>query len=342
MLPESLIDESVTLPEWPGDWVAPQAADFIVENLDQYLADLAASSIGWVNPDDYLTDEEKAAYAAAQEEANTAYKKWISKYNSYMNTIQEALETNYQFQQGILRLSDNGRYLMANTKVYDFEKEIDYTIPTLIDVDTRATKRYNDSRKLTPTYVANDGTMLASRTTVMGYVKGFIAPISGDSFVEIYDFVAEQDETLAAWMKTNMTHLVSDMEYDSENERWVNIGSELLVGYPTADAELSLLASWLYNTWSEETITYSYILDFSSLTAIHTVAIDSNIAIKASKGQLTIKGDAALVNVVDLQGRQAWSRKAIHGEASATLPSGLYIVTVTDSEGHTSSRKISL
>lgn len=308
---EMLNPDNAVFPEYPGDGPEyPEAQDFMT---DQEKEAYQAAYDAWVEsmyqgeypePEDYLSEEGKAAYEAAMAAYQTEYQEWETKYEAWAEVFYTCVENAPNLVFNNVRLSATGRYLAQDQMLPDpnamgWGPGAFLYMPWRFDLSDDSITKYEGASVMS-TAMANDGTILGTngnQDTAYILMDGKMA--------ELTEWMTLNCPEIAAWMDQNMRWDVSDYIWNEETEEYEEVIVEKvsITGVPTCNPDLSIIGTWMANTWDYETIAEGFIFDLGrSYSGVQTVN-----AAGASDAQ---------TGIYDMQGRRL---------DSAAQP-GLYIV----------------
>ncbi len=299
------------------------------EELADYNAAVALYWQTWEGkypqPEDFMSDEEYEAYAAAVE----TYNAQLEAYYQWAEGLEELMEAVPDFAYNDIKLSGNGQYYLTTTmagsynfETWEFEYNAEIYVFDLVSGDYK-TMQVGD---MMASYINNDGVILAAGPIYNYDREAYIKLADSDEFTPLYDYIQTINSETAEWMTANMTHTYYEESYDFDLEDWVYTEvTNMIVGTPCANADMSVIGTWAYNCWSYEDVNYySYILDTKLLSGIaDAIATVSNVV---------------KVEVFDIQGRRVYEGAAM----PTSLNNGLYIVRTTDANGNVASSKVAI
>lgn len=336
LLQELINPDNVVFPEYPGDGPKrPSMENYMTdENKAAYQAALQAyynSGYDWSlypNEEDYLDEAGKAAYDADMEVFNAENLTWSAAYNSFMDLYYSLLETAPQTLFNAIRLSPDGSTVYTTNSTEDhsdpmswFPKMI-YT-PWAVDVETGEVTDLGFGMSLQAVSVPADGVLLASNGVGATPMEGYI--IADGKCTPIHEYLAGFSPELKTWMDQNLTHNV-ETGYDPDT--FDSVFEEMIVtGMPLASADLKTVAFWNDCPWGYD-YAYGYIFDLSQFAGIDSTvsssADDVNVSFDAA-GNLTVTGDVDSVALYDLSGRCVFAAAAPRGTVACPLGAGVYV-----------------
>jgi hypothetical protein len=128
---------------------------------------------------------------------------------------------------------------------------------------------------------------------------------------------------------------IEGFDYDAEDDDYYLWADGVMSGLPTANADASVVAAWVYDYFDEEVPYFSYLIKLTSTnTGVASISTDKTFSIKVNKaGEIVINGDAASVEVYNLQGVKVYSNNAPAATVQTGLGNGLYVVKATSVNG---------
>jgi hypothetical protein len=328
----------------------PAEEDFISEDgYSKYYEDInayfAAGDWSQTYPDivDYMTDEEIAAYNAALSKYQEDYAAYRQKANAFEEVFQQAYALGMpDFEMNTVAMSSNGKYFAApSPKGGDFYDEFssggasEYT-PYLFDLETGDYKVFEDASN-SVSYVSDNGDVFGAVVMPDYYTRqGFALAAGSDKFVPFDEYLASRDEYAGAWVaETCEMSYIEGFDYDAEDDDYYLWADGVMSGLPTANADASVVAAWVYDYFDEEVPYFSYLIKLTSTnTGVASISTDKTFSIKVNKaGEIVINGDAASVEVYNLQGVKVYSNNAPAATVQTGLGNGLYVVKATSVNG---------
>lgn len=335
--------DNLTFPEWPGD--GPQYVDpesFLTEDeLEEYYD--AVQNYDWDSedpyplPTDFMTEEELAAYEAAQakfEEENAIY---MEKYEAFMQVYQECLDKGQPSLYNNVKLSRGGKTVVTTTVIVEDDPDSwmgfkETYFPMLVNIDSFDYSLKNSDNIIVSCACA-DGTILGFKEEVGKWREAVIYPDGSDDFVSMYDFFTTRNPESAAWIKENMFR---DIEmYDFSSGGFVTMNDAAFTGTPFATPDLTVFATAVAQIWDPEDMTNVLTYVFAGVPAgVKDVAADAaELGVKVLKGgRIAIEGNATMVTVYDMNGLKVYSGVPTGTVVETGLVSGAYIVKVASAD----------
>ncbi len=355
---ELLNVSNLEFPEWENEPYCPKAVDFMSpENKEAY--DEAFQNFvdnGYdpnLNPDpkDYMTAEQVAEFDAAA----AIYNQWVdlcTEVNNLLTQLQDAGALMFEYNN--VALSCNGKYLGATATSYEPSEDggwpIEITIPCIFNLETGEYKLYPSDLNIGISFVSDNGDALAGTVTdrfSVAPTMAYVLKAGEDSFGPLVDFLSYSKPTVD-WMKENMSHdgvivgVGEDYEYILED-------NYMVTGLPIANADMSVIATWTSSDfWDidnlEKPLAYSYLLVPGTMNpaGVTVPAVGETLEISVVDGTIVVNGEAASVEVYDLNGRVVMSVANPGATVETSLASGLYIVKAVAANGETVTVKAAL
>ena len=284
--------EGIVLPEWPGEYPKqPQPDDYMTEEekaaYQQAISDYWSGVIkAYPKAVDFLSEEGKAAYEADLAEWQVVYDEWAPKNDAFSEAFDELLLTVPDYEFNSVFVTPNGqKYVTSSAEMIEdpdswFGWSTVYA-PTIIDLTTdEVTNVDTAGENWQVCDVPNDEVIFLCNGIQELVPQGWILKEGVATPVE--EWLASESEEMADWIENNLTH-------------------EIITGYQ----------------FDEET--GEYIVD--------------------EDGNMVVDGDIQAVSVYDLQGRQVLNSNA-NGAISNNLPAGIYVVRAQTGANCTVTSKI--
>lgn len=349
---ESLINPNhVVIPTYPGD--APKRPDAGEYLSEEKLAEWQAKYNAWIasgyksdlypgDKEDFLSEEEKAAYDAAVAEYNQAYNQWEEEYSAFDAAYMAVLEASPTIQQNQLGISPDGKTI-AFTYTYDETADPDdwfapvttYNYIWTVNLETNEITKYEQNSNLMFYAFAGDNIFACAMDEATNLLQGYI--LKNGTITSMYDYLCSKGEEVKNWVDLNLTHEIES--YDPETYEPVNI-EVVGIGAPAATPDLSTIITWTYAPWDPsyyETCVYD-LSAFSGLTTTSVLKKKPTAFDKA--GNLVVGSDAASVAVYDLTGKCITTVAASGKTVNVDCPKGIYIVKTVFKDGSSVSSKL--
>lgn len=266
--------EGFEFPAFPGEWTGgnyPMPYDFMSEE-EQAAYDAAYAAYeagGYVgaepNPADYMTQEEIDAY----NEYSDQYNAWVDQFNAWLDAYSEYVAACPSFDMNSFHLSGNGKYMTtsASTPIDDpMEwRPVSSYSPWVFDLTEGTISKYTDIGNIMATYVADDGTVLATSASITDRQR-FAYVIAGGNCLGMQEWIASKVPSYGTWISENMTFpVIIDSEWDEIHDRWIDTTEDMtLTGVPTGTPDLSKIGVWINNEWDFATESEAYIFDIEA------------------------------------------------------------------------------
>lgn len=330
-------------PERPGPSpLAPEPSDYMdADQKAEYEADLAkwqATYEGtYPEPTNYMTDEQadeyNAAKAAWQEEMNA----WNEVSWAYDDWYWGMLQSIPVFEFNDVKVSPDGKRLIATQAYDDYENWISYYIPWIIDIESGEYLALDMGTDLSISSAVDENTYFAYDDINMP-VSSYIVTLGEDmDVVPLEHYILEKAPDLEDWMADNLLHEYSDWDYNTNTEV---TGEAIFTGATYASRDLSVIAFSCYPYWDFSSAGFGCVVRLDNGSGVQNVAVaeGGKIAMDAN-GNLVLDSEIASVNVYDLSGRLVLSANA-NEAAGSSLANGIYIVRGVRNDGSIVSAKL--
>lgn len=270
----------------------------------------------------FMTEDELAAYDAAVAEYNSK----LETYNNWSDTVEALQKAVPEFEFNNMCLSAKGSYAVASAITYGdwlYGTE-DSSVIYLFDLDSDTYSKIEPSVAMKATYVNDNGVILAAAPLSSNDCTAYIKTDDNDNFVELLPYMQDIKLEAYEWMKENMVHTYSetDWEWNGEIGDYEEITitiNETITGSPCADSDLNVIGTWAYNKWDENEdaeMLYSYFINAKDVCGISEVQTSH----------------VSNVEIFDLNGRRLPNAQ--------NLVPGVYIVRTIDANGNVSTKKV--
>jgi hypothetical protein len=326
---------------------------------------------------DYLSEEELAAYNEAKAAYDEEYAAWYAGASEFTNAYWDVIDAGApDFLMNSVFLSDNGVHVAASKAEGDYWSGYTYS-PYYFNLETGDYKAYvfesddegdveegdddddddefgddnfgvggsdsSSSLSICANFISNNGDMLGGQTCADGYLRlAWVKPADSDEWVRLRDYVETRSEEVAEWMEIQLPgSVITGMTFDEDTWETSYIYEDtLLDGMPTANADMTVIASWVMNYLAddEDEAEYSIVLNLPETSGIKgvTAATDKTFGVKAARnGVINITGDAKTLEVFDLTGKTVYRNDAPAASVSTGLNAGIYLVKATAANGKT-------
>ena len=355
MTNELINPNNLPAPVDPGEApVAPNVEDYMSEEqLAAYNAAMEEWRNNGYNPDlypnaaDYLTAEQAAAYNAAVETYNAAAAEYNEKYTAYNEALQAILDSGTTFEMNNIAMSSDGSKF-ALTSIKQIENPDPMGWMPFVDINVPYLFTFGEDGKATYAAKATTENVALVSLADDGRILGTHTTDAGYEEAWISDTEGNW-QTLADYVKSVDTESYNWMKenmvhnlpvgYDPETYDEV-YGDVFLTGLTYGNSDFTVFLGRASNIWDSEAGVYYY---------DYLYKIDPNSAIKnvvsadfglnARRGGIIEINGVADAQVYDLQGREVFAVKGASGEVATGLASGVYIIKGTDAEGRVITRK---
>lgn len=333
--------------ENPGDGPMPPSQEEYMteEELAAYTAAVEAFFNGEISdyPEytDFMTEEETAAYLQAYDAYLAVYEEWDEKYNAYSEYAEMVYASSPNFLFNNCLLSTDDKYIVSSLEMDDpnadpwswFKKSIN--IPVSVNIETGELIKYESEISLMASGVADGGIILASNGQSSTPMEGFVIKDG-----EIYNLVAYLNNIspeYGQWITSNMSH---EVVVGYEDETWEEIFEEMtFTGIPVATPDMSKISIWNTCPWSDQSAE-SVIFDLTPSSGIATInAQVKNIKVMG-KGVVAVPEGFNAIAVYNLNGQCVKTLDAPCGLIKLGVAPGAYIVKGTRTDGSVSVVKL--
>lgn len=342
------------LPEDPGEFTLenPAPEDYMGE---EQKAAYQAAIDAWIEngyegdyPDyhDYMTDEQKAAYEAAKADYDAQLAVWNEKYDAYSEVFNAIISDSPQYIFNAVRISANGKLMFNNAEQPGesyWDPSTKYAM--LFNLSDGSIKKFPATQNVSATEILGDGMMLGTNVAdffATAPSQGYIYKPGMDDFMLIQDYFKTADPAVYTWMEENMK-----VSYESIDEEYnpIVVSDVIVSGAPFCNDDATTIGLWVYPSffWEAEYESYTYLLTGleSGLNDILADKADK-LVIKGAEGVITLSGAANDLTVYDLGGRLVYSAAAPAQQVKTGLGAGLYLVRATDANGNAVVAKVVL
>lgn len=335
---------NIELPEYPGNNPSyPDPENFMTEEEKTAFAE-AKENYDWTtgedypSHEDYMTEEELEAYNEALGIYSEEMDIWEGKYIEYEDAF-------YQFMEGAPCFDFNNGFISADGKtlvsthysaIDDRTGYFEYFNIWTINLETGEIEKRTDN-ELYATGLCDNGVILAK--TGGGwedlYTTGWII-INGEA-KELTDYITGISPEMGEWMVENMTHEVTGWNYETGEETTETVLSS---GLPCATRDLSTILTWAINTWDFSNNCLGYRFDLSDFNSVEEISTpESQVIYVDANGNIIVSNDVAFVEIYNLNGARIVSTSNTSG---INLNGGVYIVKATLTDGNIATAKLAL
>lgn len=338
---ESLINPNhVVMPENPGDSpTMPQPMSYLDESG---LAAYQEAYEKWVSsgydqslyPDyvDFMTEEKRAEYKAADEAYNEALQEWSVKYDAFDAAYWEIVDASPNFQFNEMALSPDGKFFAMSNCMEDdsdpyawFPVTIDHV--WVMDTDGGEITKY-ENRSLGVKAWGGDYVLAVETDQNSSCFNGYL--LKDGEETSLYDYLCSKGEAIKEWVDLNLTHETEVYDWETET---VVIKNEMYTGLPVASRDLSVIASWTQTNWGDYT-PESYLFDFRDAGGVNIMEADKKgtVAFDAN-GNLTVGTGVVDLAVFEVGGTCVLRVSDPDSTVACDLSKGIYIVKATFADG---------
>lgn len=334
--------DHIVFPELPAqpEWVNPE--DYMTEEeIDAYNE--GVQNWNWESGDeypvytDYMTEQELAAYEAAMNEYNQANDTYMEAFNAFNDLLEQCQNTGKGMMFNNVVLGENQNIVYTTTAKIEEDPNSwfgykETYLPMAIDAATgEATVKNAENMHVTA--VTDDNTIVGwiDRTF---YREAVVIKPGEENSISIKEYFSERRPEIVSWIEENLYHDVPAM--DMETWEPITLTDCPTTGTPFTDPGFNVFATAVENTWDYDNLTgvFTYIFP-ASPSGVKNVADNSTaLMVKALKGgRLMIKGEAENVAVYDLNGAMIYNVANPAAVVETGLNPGAYVVKVTDASG---------
>ena len=351
---EAFCPADYVFPEDPGEMPArPTQENFIsAEGYEAWAAaynEWVAGGYQGTYPDiqNYMTEEEIAAYNAAMAAWQPLYDEWSEKSDAFDTAFYTLLETAPDYQFNNLFISPDGsKYITSggvtveNTDPNSWSPWMTIYSPVTIDIATGVATTFDTAGETMQVFdVPNGNTMFTTNGLDAAVPTGWI--IKDGEATNLADYLKSFSPEAAAWVDENLFFEIP-MGYDWDNPI-VDDETGEIIDYPmitesatvtglcVATPDLKWMGLWCVNYFSEENpaMTFSWIINADEMAGVQDVVNVGNGTVTFdAAGNLVATGDVNAVSVYDLQGRRVLDT-TVNGTVANQLPAGIYVVRAT-------------
>lgn len=334
--------------ENPGDGPAgPRYEDFMTEEeiaaynaaVDAYYEDY---TVGYPEYENYMTDDEKAAYQAAYAKYQEEYAAWETKYNAYQDYFYGVIESSPNFTFNNIFLSTDGKQIVSTVSREDPNGDpmswfpVTIETPCTIDIASNSYNPVDTDLSCTLSGVADNGVILAfngvGQIPMVGYV------IKDGNVQPIDEYISQINPSYGEWIKKNMSH---ELVVDYDKETWEEIFAEVTyTGMPIATPDMSTIAIWNDCPWDYEAYAEGVVFDMNMTAGIGSVTVGVKNLSLDENGNITVPEGFASVEIYSISGVCVKSVASPAGTVKLDLGNGIYIAKGTRTDGSISVLKI--
>lgn len=341
--------DNVTFPEDPGESpIGPDANDYLTEEqqaayqaaIDAYYEEIAAGNLEAQYPEivDFMSPEQKAAYEAALAAYQTAMAEWQVKYDAYITAFQQATENAKCIVFNNVKLTPDGKTAVSTVmnQIPDPTSWMGFSnsyAPVVFNIEDNTIDVYPDENVAIAS-VTSDGSMIGFQEESMSPRRAMVYAPGARKPVTLIEYYEQKNAETAEWVKANLCH---DIEmYDMETgESYIEENVDC-TGTPLVNPDFSVVVTAAQNLWDPAGgYYYTYVIPgYGAYNGIQGVAIDADVNVKAFRGgRILISGNASRVTVYDMEGRVAYDAVPAGSMIETGLVQGTYIVKVQTADG---------
>lgn len=333
--------DNIELPVDPGEAPAsPNATDFMTEEQKEayeaaYDAWVGSGYAGEMpNAEDYLSPEALAEYAKAKEEYEAKLAEWAPLSDAWFEAFYAIVQTSVRFEFNNIFISSDGKHLVTSaiTEVEDPESWMGFStlyVPWDFNLADATITKYVGEESLKVTDVADNGIILASNGPGSLPTTSYI--LQNGEVKTIAAYLTSLSPELATWIKDNMTQVVE--EYDFDTEEFVDV-EYVFTGLPFATPDMSTLFLTTDTPWNYAIgfITYKFDLSEYGGVAAITPSVAAKVAFDAA-GNLCLGEGVVRLDVYNLSGACVLSAANPASTIACDLQKGIYLVKTTAADG---------
>ncbi len=295
---------------------------------------------------DYMTPEELASYEADKAVYDEEYAIWWAAFEAYQEMYNEVYEAAPRFVFNNVRMTPDGNTYVCTRQVPEANSGSSWrpkvnNVPCTIKIADQALTEYPyDGQSLLSVSVPNNDVILTATDAYGVPASGYLLKIADKSYVNLYDWLADQSWVLSEWVEDNLVKEVSN--FDPWTGETIE-GEFRYTGSAYASADMEKIIFWNGASWDS---TYSlvawgcYINILGTKTSVGTVDKDKAALFIDKAGNLVSSQCLSDVKVYDMSGRLIMSVDKAEGTFGSSLSSGVYVVRATDADGNKVSFKV--
>ncbi len=340
--------DGIEFPEDPGEHDYVQLEAFMSEeHLAAYNAAVEEWSLLGLGWDEYpaieafASEEEIAAYNAAAEE----YNEWVERLTAFQMVYEQYVQKAPSFVYNNVAMTPDGTKVALTRQVLvpsedPWSRSQTFYAPYCFNLEAKTYTASNPSLNVIVSDIAADGTVIGA-TPMQGQTppEAYILLAGSDQWETLYNYYASVKPGLAAWMKENMTHEVTTLDWETWEEK---TDVYMITGIPFCSDDMSIVSTYAENVWDfdDENMVFSYVFT-PELSGVKSVIAQAAVTVRSlGEGVIAIEGDAAAVEVYDLSGRLVYSAAAPGASVETGLGAGVYMVSVKDAAGASKVAKV--
>lgn len=355
MANELINPNNLPVPVDPGESpVAPNVEDYMSEDqLAAYNAAMEEWRNNGYNPDlypnaaDYMTAEQTAAYNAAVEAYNAAAAEYNQKLEEYQTAMDAILNSGTTFEMNNIAMSSDGSKF-ALTSIKQIENPDPMGWMPFVDINVPYLFTFGEDGKATYAAKATTENVALVSLADDGRILGTHTTDAGYEEAWISDTEGNW-QTLADYVKSVDTesynwmkeNMVHSVPVDFNYETGEEIyGDVFLTGLTYGNSDFTVFLGRVGNNWDWEAgVEYYDYLYKIDPNSAIKNVVSADFGLTARRGGIIEINGVADAQVYDLQGREVFAVKGASGEVATGLASGVYIIKGTDAEGRVITRK---
>lgn len=355
MANELINPNNLPVPVYPGESpVAPNVEDYMSEDqLAAYNAAMEEWRNNGCNPDlypnaaDYMTAEQTAAYNAAVEAYNAAAAEYNQKLEEYQTAMDAILNSGTTFEMNNIAMSSDGSKF-ALTSIKQIENPDPMGWMPFVDINVPYLFTFGEDGKATYAAKATTENVALVSLADDGRILGTHTTDAGYEEAWISDTEGNW-QTLADYVKSVDTesynwmkeNMVHSVPVDFNYETGEEIyGDVFLTGLTYGNSDFTVFLGRVGNNWDWEAgVEYYDYLYKIDPNSAIKNVVSADFGLTARRGGIIEINGVADAQVYDLQGREVFAVKGASGEVATGLASGVYIIKGTDAEGRVITRK---
>lgn len=334
--------EGFELPEWPGECPdQPGAEDFMSEEeLAAYQAaqdDYWNGGSSWPVPQDFMSEEHLAAYNAAMDEWKALYDEWAPKDQAYTNALWDLMDVVPAYEFNSVFITPNGqKYICsAYTTIEDEMSWWPITVynPTVIDLATdEVTNIDTNGESMLVADVPNDDAIFLCNSLNEAIARGWLYKDGVATPVE--DWLASESEEMADWIENS---LVREIVLGYEQDEYGNPimdeeGNPIWITEEAICTGICIADRDLCTVamWCQDTWAYEY-YTYSYIFQLEALGVKD--VVNVGNNSISFDQDGNMVVDGDIQNVTVYDlqgRQVLNSNANGSvannLPAGIYVV----------------
>lgn len=342
---EMLNPDGIVLPEYPGEYpVAPQAEDYMT---DEEKAAYDAAYADWQqnhsddytllpDPADYLSEEHKALYDEAMAEYEAKAAEWQVKSDAYFAEFEKIQESAKPLVFNGLTMTLDGKtvvssYIKTVEDPNSFFGWAEKYAPVIFDIENDNMKCFGIDADTQAVSISADKTIFGAKTDAATNIKEALVFLPDtETPITLAEYFDSNNPEVAAWIRENMYHDVEAM--DMETYEPVTIENVACTGVPYTTPTRNLIITHTENVWDYSTTCTSYLLPDNSKSGVKNVSagIDNSFGVRVLKGGIVeLEGKVDNLTIVDGSGKIVLDGAPTSDRVRTGINSGVVIVKAT-------------